>query len=72
MAYDNYMYNKGEIRDLLKRLDWETADALENETLEFKPWDPDPSSLHRMLRENVVCLANSRGGSDLPQGFVQL
>jgi len=54
---------KNEIRSLLKRLDGEPADALETEDLEFKPWESDPRSLHRMLRENVVCLANARGGT---------
>lgn len=57
------MRTKEEIRGLLKRLDGEPADALEDECLEFKPWETDPKSLHRTLRENVVCLANARGGT---------
>jgi ATP-dependent DNA helicase RecG len=57
------MRTKNEIRSLLKRLDGEPADALEAEDLEFKPWELDPRGLHRMLRENVVCLANARGGT---------
>jgi ATP-dependent DNA helicase RecG len=51
-----------EIRGILRRLDGEPADALEDEDLEFKPWDPDPRSLARTLREHTVCLANHRGG----------
>ena len=57
------MPKKDEIRKLLKRLDGEPADSLESETLEFKPWDRDVKSLHRVLRETVVCLANARGGT---------
>jgi len=56
------MRTRDEIRSLLKRLDSESADALEAEDLEFKPWESDPKWLHKMLRENVVCLANARGG----------
>jgi len=55
-----------EARVLLARLDGEPGDALESETLEFKPWDPHPearASHLRELRETVVCLANSRGGT---------
>jgi len=54
---------KDEIRQLLKRLDGEPADALEDEDLEFKPWDDDPRSLIRTLRELAVCFANRRGGT---------
>ena len=56
------MRTKEEIRSLLKRLDGEPADALEAEDLEFKPWETDVKSLHRTLREMVVCFANARGG----------
>jgi ATP-dependent DNA helicase RecG len=55
-----------EARALLARLDEESADALESETVEFKPWDPHPdarASHLRELREAVVCLANARGGT---------
>lgn len=48
---------------MLKRLDGEPADALEDEDLEFKPWETDVKSLHRTLREMVVCIANARGGT---------
>jgi len=54
---------KDEIRNMLKRLDGEPADALEGEKLEFKPWESDPKAFHRTLRETVVCLANARGGT---------
>ncbi len=55
-----------EIRTLLRRLDGEPADAIESETLECKPWDPDRGRLKdqlRDVREAVVCLANARGGT---------
>ncbi len=54
-----------EIRNLLRRLDGEPADAIESEILECKSWDPEPSAWERNLRdlrEAVVCLANTRGG----------
>lgn len=57
------MKTKEEIRALLRRLEGETADLLEDEDLEFKPWEEDAKSLHRMLRETAVCLANARGGT---------
>ncbi len=57
------MATPAEVRALLRRLDGEPADAIESETLECKPWDPDPKALHRTLREYVVCLANARGGT---------
>lgn len=54
-----------EIRQLLKRLDGQKADALESETLECKPWNPHPGAFDsnvRELRETAVAFANSRGG----------
>jgi ATP-dependent DNA helicase RecG len=57
------MRTKEEIRALLRRLDGDTADALEDEDLEFKPWENDLKTLHKILRETVVCLANARGGT---------
>jgi ATP-dependent DNA helicase RecG len=57
------MRTKAEIRALLLRLDGETADALEDEDLEFKPWENDARTLNRILRETVVCLANAQGGT---------
>ena len=61
-------YTLAQIRSLLKRLDGEPADALESETLECKPWDSDPRSLSRQLRElreAVICFANAQGGTIL-------
>lgn len=57
------MYTREQIRTLLKRLDSEPADSLEDEELEFKPWETEPKALHKTLRETVVCLANARGGT---------
>jgi len=57
------MRTKDEIRTILRRLEGESADDLEDEELEFKQWDSDPKALHRTLREHAVCLANSRGGA---------
>src|SRR5437764_181077 len=42
------------------------AVAIESESLECKPWDPDSRRLKdqlRDVREAVVCLANARGGA---------
>ncbi len=55
-----------DLRHLLRKLEGSPADALESETLECKPWDPDPRRLKEQLgemREAVVCLANARGGA---------
>jgi len=57
------MRSKEEIRTLLQRLDREPADLLEDETLEFKAWEGDLKTRHRLLRETAVCLANARGGT---------
>ncbi|MHB8836052.1 MAG: RNA-binding domain-containing protein [Candidatus Methylomirabilia bacterium] len=57
------MPSKEEIRVALKLLDGSSADALESEVLEFKAWEEDARTLHKMLREHVVCLANARGGT---------
>ena len=58
--------NIKEIVALLQRLDGSPADAIESETLECKPWLPEPKHLKeqlREIRECVVCLANARGGT---------
>lgn len=59
------MLSPVEIRHLLARLDGSPADALESETLEFKPWiaarDARKSQV-RTLREAAVAIANARGG----------
>ncbi|MEW5807412.1 MAG: ATP-binding protein [Acidobacteriota bacterium] len=57
------MRSKEEIRSILKNLNNQTADSLEDDDLEFKPWDTDTKTLHRTLREAVVCFANARGGT---------
>ena len=57
------MRTKDRIRELLRQLDQVPADSLEDEDLEFKPWEAEPKALHRTLRETVVCLANARGGT---------
>lgn len=59
------MLSDPEIRDLLARLDGAPADAMESETVEFKPWvaarDARKSQV-RILREAAVAIANARGG----------
>lgn len=57
------MPTKEEIRSVLKQLDGRSADELESETLEFKRWEPNIKQLHKLLREEAVCLANARGGT---------
>lgn len=57
------MRQKEDIRALRKRLDGKPADALEDEDLEFEPWESDLKTSHRLLRETVVCLANAWGGT---------
>jgi len=57
------MPTKEEIRSFLKQLDGRYADELENETLEFKRWESNLKQLHKLLREEAVCLANARGGT---------
>ncbi|MBI4801298.1 MAG: putative DNA binding domain-containing protein [Elusimicrobia bacterium] len=54
-----------EIRAQLQRLEGASADAIESETLECKPWDPHPQAFDsqiRVLREAVVAFANQQGG----------
>ncbi|MEW6750142.1 MAG: RNA-binding domain-containing protein [Candidatus Latescibacterota bacterium] len=53
------------LRALLVQLDGAPADAIESETVECKPWHPEPSRRKEQVRdlcETVVCLANHRGG----------
>lgn len=57
------MRSAADLRALLRRLDDVPAEALEDDDLEFKPWEPDERALIRMLREYVVCFANHRGGT---------
>ena len=54
-----------ELRELLKRLDGQPADALESNTIEFKSWDDSPAAYKtqlRTIRETVVAFANASGG----------
>lgn len=57
------MPSKEEIRSILPLLEGKSADELESETLEFKRWESSLKQLHKMLREESVCLANARGGT---------
>lgn len=50
-----------EILKRLDQLDRETADDLESQWLEFKPW-ADPKSDMRVAIEYAVCFANAEGG----------
>ena len=55
-----------ELRELLKRLDGEPADALESEHLEFKSANARRDEVRnqsRSIRESVVALANAQGGA---------
>lgn len=52
-------------RELLRRLDGESADALESQTIEFKSWNQGGATLRsqlREVRETVVAFANASGG----------
>ncbi len=55
-----------EIREMLKRLDGEPADALESEYLEFKSGNAQGSEVRRQsraIRESAVAFANAHGGN---------
>lgn len=51
-----------EILTLLERLDWQVADDLESDVLEFKPWLTDIKENMTIALEMTVCLANHAGG----------
>lgn len=51
-----------ELLKQVERLDGETADDLENETLEIKGRPRDRNELKRWLVDTSVCFANQRGG----------
>jgi ATP-dependent DNA helicase RecG len=51
-----------EIENLLDRLNTETADDLETQWLEFKPWT-DPKKDMKEAVEYAVCFANTDGGA---------
>ena len=50
------MRSTEEIRALLEKLDGKRASELEDDTLEFKGWEANVKQLHRLLREEAVCL----------------
>ena len=54
-----------ELRRVLDRLDGESADSLESETLEFKAWREGTGirQRRRTVIEEIVALANQRGGT---------
>ena len=54
-----------ELDEILDRLDGETADSLESETLEFKSWSSSDSHRRKLqtVRETAVAFANARGGN---------
>ena len=58
------MFSLDEFRGLLDRLEDETADSLESETLEFKSWLKSESHKRKMqsVRETVVGFSNAQGG----------
>jgi len=51
-----------EILAMLDRLNAATADDLETEFLEFKPWLPDVKANMAVALEHTVCFANHSGG----------
>lgn len=53
---------KEEILKVLDKLNYLTADDLETEELEFKPWRGVPKQNHSVAAEYAVCLANAKGG----------
>ena len=55
-------HSKEEIQEFLKRLDGATAEDLESQTLEFKPWEGSFKDLMNLLSEYAVCFANADWG----------
>ena len=51
-----------DVRTALARLDQATADDLETDHLDFKPWT-DPKKDMRVAVEYAVCFANADGGA---------
>jgi ATP-dependent DNA helicase RecG len=51
-----------ELLELLERLETETADSIESETLEIKRAPANRGELKNWLVKGAVCLANQRGG----------
>ena len=59
------MLTVADLGTLIRRLDGESADELENEYLEFKSWQPRGQAYKKQLRdirETVVAFANAGGG----------
>lgn len=55
-----------DVAAILNRLDGETADEIESQTIEFKSWSGRPQSTKdqiRAVRESVVAFANASGGT---------
>ena len=59
------MMTSDQLRELLDRLDGESADSLESEILEFKSWRESTSyrNRKRLVIEEIVALANHAGGT---------
>lgn len=54
--------SREDIRKLLDELSTHTADDLESEVLEFKPWLSDVRENQAVAAETAICFANSEGG----------
>lgn len=50
------------ILEILDKLNEKTAEELESDTLEFKPWLSDPKENMKTAIEYAVCFANANGG----------
>jgi ATP-dependent DNA helicase RecG len=58
------MRSTAEIESLLNELDTQNADALEDQDLDFKAWDPRSMDRSvRMVVQMAVCMANGGGGT---------
>jgi len=57
------MKSKDDILKILHSLDKNTAEHLEDETLEFKQWISTPKELYKKIIDQVVCFANQNGGT---------
>ena len=57
------MPTKEEILKMLDKLEFQNAESVENEEIEFKPWLPEVRENQRIAREYTVCFANAKGGT---------
>jgi len=58
------MRNLSEIRELLDELDYQPADALEDQDLDFKQWKTrSVSDAVALVVEMAICMANGGGGT---------